>query len=262
MSHISHLREKLQATAPLGGREPLVGKSVRFFSIFFTALFIRTKITPNKITLISVFFFILGMSLFVLHSYWWTLLGVVTVYFSIVLDACDGEVARFRAYKSNSGALYVEPVSHDFQYSLMFIPVSLGVYYATGSILFIYLGFIATISKLFFRLLRIRFEDMLREDGKSGGKVDGEGEIKYESPKNPGLIHRVYRFFNTNVFRSSTMVLPMFLFALADKIDWFLWFYAAGFTAIALAHLARQMMYISRINRLRNVPVEKFDNQT
>ena len=66
---IKELREKLQRTAPEGERETYTGKTIRFFSIFFTKALAVTKLTPNQITVVSVLIYMLGISMYVFGRY-------------------------------------------------------------------------------------------------------------------------------------------------------------------------------------------------
>ena len=118
--------------------------------------------------MISVFVFFSGLSLFIFQIRLVDFLGVFLVYFSSVLDACDGEVARFRRVQfperpvSHVGALYVEPVSHDVQYGLMFLPLGYAGFLASGSIWPLAFGVVAGTFKLLARLLEHRYWLMTR----------------------------------------------------------------------------------------------------
>lgn len=234
---IKVLRERLQHTAPEGGNETFVGRTVRFFSIHLTRILSRTNLTPNQITVISVLVFLSGVSIFLFGSYGLNLLGVFLVYLSIVFDACDGEIARLKGNKSGIGGVYVEPLSHDIQYGLMFIPLSLAVYLQTGSVLIVYAGFIATVAKLLYRFLLIRFEYVTKVSY-------GEGESTSKDTHLISFPHKVYKFFNRNVFSSVGLVIPLLIFSLINRIDLFILLFAAGFTLIFLANFMYQMRYI------------------
>ena len=236
---INELRARLQKTAPEGDNETYVGRTVRFFSIYLTKILVRTNLTPNEITVISIVIFFTGVSAYLFQSYFWNLAGVFFVYLSIVFDACDGEIARLRGNKSGIGGNYVEPLSHDIQYGLMFLPLTMAVYFGTHDVLIVYVGFTATVSKLLCRFLLIRFETVTKIQY-------GEGEGSKKDMRYVSFPHKVYKFFNRNIFSSVGLVTPLLLFSLIDRVDLFIWFFALGFLGIFLVNFIYQIRYISR----------------
>jgi phosphatidylglycerophosphate synthase len=70
-------------------------------------LLLRTPITPNQVTLLSGFVGVLGgIALFggAEHPAWLVLAGVL-LFGSVVLDCCDGQLARARQISSTTGAI-------------------------------------------------------------------------------------------------------------------------------------------------------------
>lgn len=245
---IKQLREKCQSTAPEAGRDPVVGLTIRFFSIYITKLLIRTSITPNQVTTVSVGFFMLGMSLFALHDYWMNFLGAFLVYFSIVLDGCDGEVARLKGNRSGVGGVYTEPVSHDIQYGFMFFPLTLGVFLSTQNPLYIYVGFVAVVAKLLNRFLIVRFDQvqLYKKLAENPGWQPVKQFIEFE--KNPAWYHKLYRFLNRNFFGSVGLMIPLVLFSIINRMDLFLWSFAVFFVGSFGLHFIKQVLYISKLS--------------
>lgn len=239
---VSELRHLVQKTAPEADHETYIGKSIRFFSVFFTSFFAKTNFTANGITTISVVMFFIGISLFALHQYFFNLLGVAIIYLSIICDACDGEIARLKGNKSGVGGIYVEPVSHDLQYGYMFFPLSLGVYLSTGSVFIVYVAFIGAVTKLSCRFLKTRFWYVVHHEADSS-REDGE-EKSQTTPSRVSFLHRVYKFFNRNIFSSVGLPAPLLFFSLIDRIDLFIYFFSGGFVLIYFANLIKQMRYI------------------
>jgi phosphatidylglycerophosphate synthase len=71
------------------------------------ALLVRTPITPNQVTLLSGFVGVLGgIALFggAEHRAWLVLSGVL-LFVSVVLDCCDGQLARAKQISSTTGAI-------------------------------------------------------------------------------------------------------------------------------------------------------------
>jgi len=243
---IKELRAKVQKTAPEGERETYSGKTIRFFSIFVTRFLARTPITPNQITVVSVLIFLAGVSYFVIPGYAAPVVGAVLVYISIIFDACDGEIARLKGNKSGVGDIYTEPVSHDIQYALMFIPLSLGAYMRTGSVIIIYVGFAAAVAKLMTRFLIMRFDVMQSILRERRGEMAPQRSV---SPVPKNIFKQVYHFFNRNIFSSVGLVFPLLLFAVIDHVDLFLWLYAAGFFLFFVSHFVRQVLHVSRLSK-------------
>jgi len=68
-----------------------------------TRWFLRTPLSPNHITLLSGAVGVLGALCFLPGGYWGPLLGALLLQFSVVLDCCDGEVARVKFMQSPLG---------------------------------------------------------------------------------------------------------------------------------------------------------------
>jgi hypothetical protein len=248
---IKELRARCQSNAPEAGRDPLVGLSIRFFSIYITKyILVRLPITANQVTTVSVLVFLTGISLFIPHIYWLYFLGSFLVYLSVVLDGCDGEIARLKFPGNLAGGIYTEPVSHDIQHALLFVPLTLGEYFATGSILIVYVGFAGTIAKLLYRFFIIRFEQLqLREKMPEGGYRIEPGEQLIPYNANVSLPHKVYRWMNRNVFSSVGLVVPLFICGVFQRVDVFIWIFSSYYALLAVAHFTKQVLYISRMKK-------------
>lgn len=243
---IKELRQKVQSNAPEAGRDPYIGLTIRFFSIYATKLFLFIRITPLQVTILSVLLFLSGVFLFVFHLYWLYFVGIFIIYISIILDGCNGELARLGKYRPDIGAKYIEPVSHDIQYALMFMPIAVGVYIVDNSSIIILIAFIATIAKLLQRFFIMRF-DQIRTNEKS--QIDTEGEASVSFEKNVSFLHRIYRFFNRNLFSSVGFIIPLLIFSIIDRIDLFIWTFALIYFLFASMHFLKQMRYVIKIDK-------------
>jgi len=248
---VGELRQKIQSSAPEGGRETYVGKSIRFFSIYFTRAFAFTNITPNQLTSISVVVYLFGTSLFFFQHYWLSILAVFITYFSIILDACDGEIARMKGNKSGVGALYIEPASHTIQYGYMFLPLSVGLYLATGNALFIIIGFVGTAAKLVSRSLQAQFWNVLEYGQKKEADKKGSGtNMQLVQDIQVSMAHRIYRFINRNFLSSVGHVIPLLVFALINRLDLYLFVFVTYFVLLLFVVLIRQIHYIGRLSKM------------
>jgi len=68
-----------------------------------TRWLLRTSLTPNQVTVLSCLVGILGALCFFPGGYWAPVLGALLLQFSVVLDCCDGEIARVKFMESPLG---------------------------------------------------------------------------------------------------------------------------------------------------------------
>ncbi len=234
---IRELRAICQSTAPAPERETFTGKrGARFFSIYFTKLFLRTPITPNQITVISVIVFFIGVCLFMTLSRPLAITGALLVFFATVLDGCDGEVSRFRRLNNPAGALYVEPVSHDIQYGFMFLPLAVAAFWMTGRPSFLILGYLAAIAKAVTRLIENRHWFMTRAEITPQEIT----KIREDYLKRPAH-QRLISWFKRNLFTSNGMILPLFVAALSNRLPLFMIFYAYGYACLLVIIFVKQV---------------------
>lgn len=226
---IRELRLRCQSTAAAPERETFNGKRlVRRASIHVTRVLLGTPLTPNWITIISVVVFFIGLGFFFVGNFWWDLAGAFTVFFNGVLDACDGEIARFRKTRSVIGGAYAEPVSHDIQYGLMFLPLGFAAFLRTGSVLVLLAAFCASTFKLMTRLLDQRYWHLMRPVALTDTEVKDIRTSYFQKSRGRRFLHWVKR----NTFTSSGMVLPLFLVVLLGHIEYYVLFYGVSFTLL------------------------------
>ncbi len=238
---IRDLRARCQATAPAPERETFTGKKARIFSIYFTKLFLYTSITPNWITVVSVIVFFVGVGLFLFQSMWLSILGACLVFFATVLDGCDGEVARFRHSGGPVGGIFAEPVSHDVQYGLMFLPLGLAASLAIGQIWPLVLAFMASVGKLLTRLAEMRYWQLLHPQG----ITEEERAASRQSMAQRSLLRKFVSWFKRNIFSSNGVILPLLLAAIFDKLYWYVAFYGAGYFALWVLVFGKQLMKLN-----------------
>lgn len=216
------------------------------FSIYFTRLFLYTKITPNQITFLSVLVFFSGISLLLFSNYILNLIGSLVIFFSIILDGCDGEVARFRKFignpiKGNVGGLYAEPVSHDIQYGLAFLIIAHALVIHGFPSYYYVLGGLASITKLLFRLLQARFCAIL-----AGRSVSREESANMQmSLKEKSIFIKIIYRINKNFFNNSGVFIIIFIGSLINRIDLSLWFFGVGYPLLWITLFGKQIYQIN-----------------
>lgn len=83
---------------------PILDKYViRKLSGLISKLLILTSVKPNQITIMSLFFGLLAGFFFSLGGYIYNLTAGLLYFFSVILDQCDGEVARLKFMESRFG---------------------------------------------------------------------------------------------------------------------------------------------------------------
>ncbi len=76
----------------------------RRLSGFLTKLLLKTSLTPNQITFMSLFSGLLALSSFIQGSYTLDVIGAFLFQVTYILDNCDGEVARAKGLSSPWGS--------------------------------------------------------------------------------------------------------------------------------------------------------------
>jgi len=110
---------------------------------FIVDILVKTKITPNQITLFSFYSWIISLLFFcLLLSYPIIIIGAVLVYLSYIFDIADGTLARKKGLSTKTGEWYDKTADH-ILYTLLFISIPLGIYLRTGYSLIWMWGLIA-----------------------------------------------------------------------------------------------------------------------
>lgn len=78
----------------------------RSLSIAISRRLVRTPVTPNQLTALSLAVGLLGAVLLASGAYWIALAGAVLLWSGCILDGCDGEVARLKLCMSTSGGRF------------------------------------------------------------------------------------------------------------------------------------------------------------
>jgi len=79
---------------------------VRHLSYRLTPILLKTSITPNMITAVSLLFGLLCAVCFILGNYIAGIIGALLLTASYTFDNCDGEVARIKKMSSEFGAKF------------------------------------------------------------------------------------------------------------------------------------------------------------
>lgn len=243
MESIKELRRKCQKNAIAEKKHLFVVSFFRIFSIYITRLFINTKITPNQITVVSTLIIVLAPLLFLLNDYRWTLLGLFIYLLAYIMDYCDGELARYRGIDGKYGVWFFEPATHDIQYALIGPVMGFAAYLQTGSFLMIILGFAASLGKLMYRILELRYKEMVvfSKLDKPLSKEETQKEEKAEKEIKRNIYGKVY----DSLFTAPAYMVFVVASALLNRFEIFVWFYGLTLPLVYLALLVRMYFKVN-----------------
>jgi len=97
---------------------------IRRLSPYVTRLFIPTPITPNGVTWLMLLVGVAAAAVLTLPGIAAAVAAFLLIQVQILLDCCDGELARWRDVRSTAG-VYLDRVAHWVTESLL--PVALGI---------------------------------------------------------------------------------------------------------------------------------------
>lgn len=127
MTSLRALREKTQKGKIEGRERPWLYASLqRGPSIYITWLLVKTPISPNTVSLLSILVGLLGAFLLLVPHIGFFFLGLFFLYLNILLDKVDGEIARYRNTHSLRG-VFLDEINHLIVPAIFFIAVMLHV---------------------------------------------------------------------------------------------------------------------------------------
>jgi phosphatidylglycerophosphate synthase len=150
---------------------------VRHLSYRLTPVLLKTTITPNQITAISLTFGLLCAICFISGNYIAGIVGALLMTASYTFDNCDGEVARVKNMSSDFGAKFDDMADWMVDTSF-FAALGYGTSQVTGEPFWFWFGcaaaagaFIDYVVDLFYHAKNEKDDEALtREEVASGGK--------------------------------------------------------------------------------------------
>ncbi len=183
----------------------------RLLSEPLTQFLLKTPFTPNHVTVLSMLFGIGAGFLFATGERVPSLLAVFCYQIAIVLDNCDGEIARAKSLGSPFGAWF--DIFADFTTDLsLFLGIALGALRQGKE------GPVLLFAALCLTGEVLHLAIVIME------KLRGFGPAVYEKP-NPEVVRRknvIFNFFDA--LREGESSWFVVLFVLAGKSIWLLWF--------------------------------------
>jgi len=199
------------------------------FSIPISSYLVKTPLTPNQLTLFGLVIGALAGWFFAGGNYLSGLFGGILLIFTAVWDCCDGDVARLKFMESDFGE-YLDTLCDNIINVFIFIGIALGVGREHG----------ALTAVIPFILLAI-------------GGFSIYALIYYPKGSGKGEFFKGTKMYETvQLLASRNFVYTVLLFALFDRLDWFLWIAGFGANVFALAlFFTRKKTPITDGNRLK-----------
>lgn len=121
---IENLREICQLSREKKyGKENIADRILRIPSIYFTWLFLNMGFSANQVTMVSLVIGIIGALLCNFNL----LFGLILVYLYAIIDASDGEVARYNKTSSPKG-LFLDYMAYIIVFTLLLLSLPLDMY--------------------------------------------------------------------------------------------------------------------------------------
>jgi 1L-myo-inositol 1-phosphate cytidylyltransferase / CDP-L-myo-inositol myo-inositolphosphotransferase len=194
----------------------------RKLSRWFTRGFLACGFSPNAVTLVATGIGLISAACFGFGSYQTGVIAALLFQLSAVIDCCDGEVARLTFTESPFGA-WLDIALDNVVHMAIFVGIAAGSYLRMmgheGAWVPLALGAAAVLGNaLSFTL------------------VSKAQRIKTASEwKTP--VHAAWSDFMLKNVASRDFSVIVLIFAVLDKLDWFLWMAAGGSVAFAIMML-------------------------
>jgi phosphatidylglycerophosphate synthase len=175
---------------------------------------VRTPLRPNHITTIGTLVGFSGAWALAQGGYWWGLLGTLLFWAAVIIDGCDGEVARLKFQESRLGYLY-DITTDNLVHAAIFLGLGIGLYRTDPSQPFIGLGVLLV-------------GGLIAATAATMTLLVPEPQAEQPPPRTARgrWRQRLLRGFEALMNRDFAYFL--LLLALIGRLDWFLWGAAFG----------------------------------
>jgi len=240
MESIKELRKICQSPRDLHNPDSFLGQRFwRFFSIYITKLLLYTPIKPDHITFFMIFWGFLAGFFFSIGTYKYMIIGTIVLEFFMVLDALDGEVARYKKLFSVRGG-FLDIIAHMTNTIGPFIGMTIGLYKYNPSVYIVLAGLSASAFSLFcFNIQAIShhvlFKEFLKRLAEKKLTKTTTGKIAQTNIK-PGILKSIGKLINY-LYDHTYMVQIILITAILGQLYWLLIFYGITFPLFWLAKL-------------------------
>jgi len=181
----------------------------RRISLAISRRLVNTSITPNQVTVISVFIGLLGAWLISLGTGFWQVSGAILFLAHSIIDGCDGEIARIKFMESRLGGI-LDFWGDNIVHAAVFAAIGLEWWGRTGAVFPLFLSATA-VTATFISALLISVSTMTKKDGK------GPMYTSVSASKKKARVVKIADFLSRRDFIYLVVILAFF-----QHLDWFL----------------------------------------
>ncbi len=136
----------------------------RPISLRITKLLLKTRITPNQISILSTVIGLVGASFFFSGEYFYLILGGILIHIHSIVDGCDGEVARLKLRQTKYGG-WLDSVLDRYVDAAIIFGLAYGYWSITGDVTIWIIGFFALIGSFLNSYTSDKYDSIFRDDG-------------------------------------------------------------------------------------------------
>ena len=187
----------------------------RFFSRQLTRLFLKTPLSPNMITILSLFIGLISAGFFFQGTHENSIIGAGLLLLSAWIDCTDGEVARLKFSESKIGGK-LDILCDNLVHFSVFFAIGMGLYQSTENNIFMFFGLFAVFGSLVsFLILSSSIID--KKEKVSANTVD----LKNKNTLTDNMANRDFIYF-------------LFFMSLIGRVDVFICITAFGSNIFAI----------------------------
>jgi phosphatidylglycerophosphate synthase len=178
----------------------------RFISIRITKFLLYIpKITPNQVTVLMLIVGLVSVVFFLTGNYIHSLIGILLYHLYLILDACDGEIARYKKMYSKRG-LYLDYMGHVIINPLLIMAMGIGAFFNNllpiPDYVFLIAGLIGMYTMMINNFVKLKKYEMYLDSGDFKILKDMQKKFKSQDDQGSAFMDEVWRFFRIMTFNS------------------------------------------------------------
>ena len=139
------IKRKVEKASGTSLDSPIIDRYIiRKISGFITGFLIRTPVTPNQVTIISLILGLIAGVFFSFGGHTYTITAGLIFFLCVVFDQCDGEVARIKHMESEFGRAF-DIIVDSIVNAVIVAGITFALYKTSGSGFHIIIGLLAII---------------------------------------------------------------------------------------------------------------------
>jgi phosphatidylglycerophosphate synthase len=213
--------------------KPILSRTFRYLSIFLAKPLLYTPITANQVSFVNLFLPLISAFLFTFNNYTYSVIASLILFFSVILDFVDGDIAKYKKQKSLYG-VYLECLYHEIAMPFVFLGLGINAYNHYNNNLFIYLGVFVILMVFIMNIVRLNKYKIILQSKKG---LDKEFSPALAMKKNKTHLQKIV-FFIIGIFTKITMFwLVMLLFSVFNLLHYAISLYAIFYLIIGTSKI-------------------------